>query len=58
MKLKYIGEEDEVTFREVAFPKGKTVDLSDNLLLAQKLVVLPEFEQVKPGRKANAENVD
>lgn len=57
MKFKYTGDLDENTLREVTFPKGKAVDLSDNPELAQKVSVLPDFEQVKSGRKADAENV-
>lgn len=46
MKLKYTGDQDEITIRGVTFTKGRpvAVDCPD---LAQKLVALPYFSEVK-----------
>lgn len=55
MKYKYTGDEDEVTFRGVTFEAGKAVDLSENAPLAQKVSVLADFEEVKRGKKSNAD---
>ena len=56
MKFKFTGDMDEITLRGVTFAKGKAVDLSDNPDLAEKVGALDYFEQVKRGRKANAED--
>lgn len=53
MKFKYIGPDAEITLRDVTFPKGKPVDLSDNLELAVKVSVLDYFAEVKPRKRKN-----
>lgn len=55
MKFKYTGDQDEVTFRGVTFEKGKAVDLSEAPALAAKVSVLAEFEEVKRGKKSDAD---
>lgn len=55
MKFRYIGDDAEIVVRDVTFPKGETVDLTECPSLARKVSVLPYFEQVKRGRKANDE---
>lgn len=61
MKVKYTGDLDAVTVRGVTFEKGKTVELDENdskqASLAAKMLAWPEVEEVKRGRKPNAENV-
>jgi ubiquitin len=51
MKFKNITDED-MTLRGVDFPAGKPVEVEDEALAA-KVAVMPEFEQVKRGRKKN-----
>ncbi len=53
MKFKYDGPQDECTIRDVTFQKGKAVEVDD--VLAAKLRGIPDFSEVKPGRKANAD---
>jgi len=53
MKFKYIGPDAEITLRDVTFPKGKPVDLSDKLELAVKVSVLDYFAEVKPRKRKN-----
>ena len=48
MKFKYTGDLEEITLRDVTFPKGKAVDVGDDL--AEKLSVLDFFAEVKPRR--------
>ena len=43
MHVIYMGEEDEVMFRDVIFPKNESVDLTDNPKLFEKLSKLPYF---------------
>lgn len=50
MKLKNITKTD-MQLRDVLFPAGKAVEVADEGL-AQKCLAMPEFEQVKPVRKA------
>lgn len=58
MKFKYIGDQDEITLRRVTFKAGKAVDLSENPLLAAKIAKMPDFEEVKSGRKAKKNDQD
>lgn len=53
MKFKFIGEQDEITLRGVTFEKGKAV-VVDDASLAEKISVLPYFEEVKRGPKPKA----
>jgi hypothetical protein len=53
MKYRYTGPQDEITLREVTFEKGKTVDLSDNPELAEKVAVLADFKKVKARKNGN-----
>lgn len=53
MKIKYTGEQDEITLRGVTFEKGKAVDLSDNQSLLNKALGL-EYFKVAKARKVNA----
>lgn len=46
MKIKYIGDEDEITLRSITFPKGKPVDV-DCSELVQKVAALPYFQIMK-----------
>lgn len=46
MKVKYIGDEDEITLRSVAFPKNKPV-VVDSPELVQKVAALPYFKIIK-----------
>lgn len=55
MKFKNISDEDMTLWR-VDFPVGEPVEVKDPNL-AVKLSNMPQFEQVKPGRKPkNAKN--
>ena len=55
MKIKYTGGLDAVRLRHVTFEKGKAVDFDmddkADALLSEKVRALPDFEEVKPGRK-------
>ena len=57
MKIKYTGGQDEITLRHVTFTKGKAVEFDSECQadsdLAQKVLALPDFEEVKRGRKKN-----
>lgn len=60
MHVIYVGEEDEVMFRDVIFPKDESVDLTDNPKLFEKLSKLPYFEVVTeqmPGIPATEEEI-
>ncbi|MGB1215536.1 MAG: hypothetical protein ACPG4X_19355 [Pikeienuella sp.] len=50
MKIKYTGDQDEITIRNVTFPKGKAVvfnlENAPEALLAKKVLALPDFEEV------------
>lgn len=55
MKFKYTGPLDEITLRDVTFPKGKPVEvLNENF--QQKLGNLDYFTEVKRGRRKNDKN--
>lgn len=54
MKIKYTGDQDEVTFRGTTFPKGKAVDVSDEALAA-KVLALADFEEVKRRGKTDGD---
>lgn len=56
MKLKNITEND-MALRGVDFPAGQPVEVTDEALAA-KCLAMPEFEQVKPGRKAKKNDED
>lgn len=56
MKFKNISDTD-MTLRGVDFPVGKTVTVEDKSL-ASKVSAMPEFEEVKRGRKAKADDKD
>lgn len=56
MKFKYTGPDDEITLRDVTFPKGKAVDVDEGL--AEKISVLDYFKAVKPRAKRNDKNAD
>lgn len=53
MKFKYRGPDEEITLRDVTFPKGKAVDLTDSPELAAKVAVLDYFAEVKPRKRRN-----
>lgn len=53
MKFKYTGE-GSITLRHMTFESGKAVVVDDEAL-AEKISGLPFFEEVKPGRKPNAD---
>ena len=55
MKLKFIGDQDEITLRGVTFEKGKAQVIEDEALSA-KLAAMPEFEEVKRGRKPHGKD--
>lgn len=56
MKLKNITEND-MRLRHMDFPAGKAVEV-DDADLAAKCLAMPEFVQVKPGRKAKKNDKD
>lgn len=56
MKIKNITDND-MRLRGVDFPAGKGVAV-DDADLAAKCLAMPEFEQVKPGRKAKKNDKD
>jgi len=59
-KFKFLGTEacpNEIMVRDVDFPKGKAVEVNDDL--AAKLTALDYFAEVKPrGRKATPDDQD
>lgn len=62
MKIKYTGEQDEITFRHVTFPQGKAVELRDDdegdVRLAEKVLALSDFSEVKPRSRKVEDNAD
>lgn len=52
MRIKWTGEQDEITLRGVTFEKGKAVDVADTNL-ATKCLGISGFVEVKRGRKKN-----
>lgn len=54
MKIKYTGPQDSITIRDVTFEHNKAVDVDDETLAA-KVAGIDGFEEVKPGRKKNAD---
>lgn len=51
--MKVINKLDDCVIREVDFPKGKVVDLSDNPALFEKVLNIPGFEEPKQKKKTN-----
>ena len=57
MKFKYTGDNESYAFRDMVFPVGEPVDVTDDWLIA-KLSANPEFSEVKTRKRKVTEDGD